>query len=298
MKKLFTIALFTCLGLQAFSQQDVYFSQFFNNKLNINPAFAGIDKSYNAAIMGRDQWTAYPGNPSTLMFAGDAYLPCINSGIGLTAYRNGLGFETNSEVKLSYSKHLIMGSGTLSMGASIGYYSTSLTSDWLTFGANPLVTVAKTNMYDIGLGLYYTNEQGFYLSFSASHAPEKILSSNTTFQPYTPPAYYSFMTGYTCAVSSNWDIIPEVLFQSYQDYSNTQISLRAQYNKTLWFGLGYQQNNSYSILIGFNIFTKDLSTLKLGYSYSFISPQPTQFTTSGIHELMLQFSLKQKPKAK
>ncbi|HXP51438.1 MAG TPA: type IX secretion system membrane protein PorP/SprF, partial [Bacteroidia bacterium] len=74
MKKSIFSALLVSTGLFAYGQQDAQFTQFMFTKLNTNPAFAGTDHAYNAGLTYRDQWVNLPGNPTTLVFNGDAYI--------------------------------------------------------------------------------------------------------------------------------------------------------------------------------------------------------------------------------
>src|ERR1700728_2512013 len=113
MKKIITSVALVAMGLAAQAQQDAQFSQNFFTKLNTNPGYAGISQAYCGSLIYRDQWLNLPGNPTTIAFNGDAYLPMIGGGAGLTVYDDKLGFQSNLEVKLSYSYHLILGPGVL-----------------------------------------------------------------------------------------------------------------------------------------------------------------------------------------
>src|ERR1700722_10087861 len=163
MKKILSAALFSCLTISAFSQQDPFFSQSIFNRLNLNPAYAGMDGTINASIIGRDQLnTTLPFTAPELMFNGDINIPCINSGIGLTAASSNLGFETRNELKLSYSYHVKLGNGMLGLGTSVGCYHVAL-STGLYFLPNNTVQqeTITANTYDVCLAIYYATEQGF-----------------------------------------------------------------------------------------------------------------------------------------
>src|SRR5580700_7804764 len=107
MKRLITSAiLVTASMVSGFAQQDAQFSQNMFGKLDYNPGYAGMDKAYCASLIARDQWVNFPGNPETFLFNGDAYIPQIGGGVGLSVYDDQLGFQKTLEVKLSYSYHI------------------------------------------------------------------------------------------------------------------------------------------------------------------------------------------------
>src|ERR1700739_414334 len=122
MKKIFTTLSLVAVGLWANAQQDAQFSQNFFTKLNTNPAYAGMSQAYCGSLVYRDQNVNFPGNPTTLAFNGDAYLPMIGGGAGLTVYDDKLGFESTLTIKLAYSYHIILGPGVLGVGLSAGFF--------------------------------------------------------------------------------------------------------------------------------------------------------------------------------
>ena len=85
--------------------QDPYFSQFFANRVYLNPAYAGFDPGTTLTVNYRDQWFGLPdGNIAasatgyrTYNVAVDFQLPClwemedVNLGVALTAFRDAAG---------------------------------------------------------------------------------------------------------------------------------------------------------------------------------------------------------------
>ncbi|HTB08074.1 MAG TPA: type IX secretion system membrane protein PorP/SprF [Bacteroidia bacterium] len=305
MKKIFTSIMLVAVGFVAYAQQDAQFSQNFFTKLNTNPAFAGMDKAYCANLIYRDQWVNFPGNPTTFMFNGDAYLPSIGGGLGLTAWDDKLGFESTLEVKLSYSYHLILGPGVLGIGPSIGFFQKSLNGPWappdgMGLSTNdPLIPVGgnTSSTYDIGLGLYYATEQGLYIGLSTSHLPEQTITSSYKTYAYDVARHYYVEAGYTYNASATWDIIPDLYVESDASSTQFQLNVRAEYNKLLWLGVGYRMNDAFVALLGVNLAMKNGSNLKIGYSYDYTTSDIHSYS-SGSHEIALQYCFKPKPKSK
>lgn len=77
---LFFQFLFVCYCASA---QDMQYSQFFANQLDLNPAFAGSQYYHRIIINYRNQWPEL-GNPYvTYSFSYDRHIPKTNSGIGV-----------------------------------------------------------------------------------------------------------------------------------------------------------------------------------------------------------------------
>lgn len=297
--------MLVAIGFAAYAQQDAQFSQNFFTRLNTNPAYAGMDQAYCASLVYRNQWVNFPGNPTTFIFNGDAYLPSIGGGLGLTAYEDKLGFENTLEVKLSYSYHLIVGPGVLGIGPSVGFFQKSLSGPWAppdgmgTSTTDPLIPVNgnTATTYDIGLGLYYATPQGLYVGLSTSHLPQQTIASNYKSYAYDVARHYFVMAGYTYNASATWDIIPDLYVESDASSTQFQLNVRAQYNKLIWLGVGYRMNDAFVALLGLNYGLKNGSNLKFGYSYDFTTSDIHSYS-SGSHEIALQYCFKPKPKSK
>lgn len=308
MKKIVTSVFAVAIGLIAYGQQDAQFSQNMFNKVDINPGYAGINKSYCATLLARDQWVNFPGNPKTFLFSGDAYLPSIGGGLGLTVFDDQLGFEKTFEVKLAYSYHLVLGPGILGVGPEIGFYQKGIDGNWL---APDGTSTAKSNItdpyipssgvtnatYDIGLGAYYETPAGLYVGVSSSHLPaQTIKGGNKTYQ-YDIARHYYVMAGYTYNATATWDIKPDVYVESDASSTQFQVDVRAEYNKLIWFGLGYRMSDAFIGFVGLNYALKNGSNLKFGYSYDFTTSELHSYS-SGSHEIMVGYCFKIKQSVK
>jgi type IX secretion system PorP/SprF family membrane protein len=304
MKKIITSVMLVGVGLLAHAQQDAQFSQNFFTKLNTNPGYAGTNQAYCAGLIYRNQWLNFPGNPTTIMFNGDAYIPAIGGGLGLTVYDDKLGFESNLEAKLSYSFHIPLGPGTLGIGPSIGFYQVALSGPWAppdgmgTSTTDPLIPVggSSNTTYDIGFGAFYSTPQGLYVGISSSHLPEQTISSSVRSYEFDVARHYYVMAGYIYNASATWDILPDVYVESDASSTQFQLDLRAEYNKTIYFGVGYRMNDAFVALLGFE---KNMGqgTLKIGVAYDYTTSDIHEYS-SGSPEVALQYCFKPKPPTK
>jgi type IX secretion system PorP/SprF family membrane protein len=302
MKRIITSIALVLAGSYAFAQQDAQFSQNMFNKMDINPGFAGMNKAYCATLFYRDQWVGFPGNPTTLLFSADAYIPNIGGGLGLTVFDDKLGFESTLEVKLAYSYHLILGPGILGVGPEIGFYQKTVNGNWVapdgtTTNANNITdpyiptSSASNATYDLGLGAYYETPQGLYVGLSSSHLPEQTIKGSIKTYQYDVARHYYVMAGYTYNLSSTWDLKPDAYVESDASSTQFQIDLRAEYNKLIWFGVGYRMNDAFVGFIGLNYAINAKSNLKFGYSYDFTTSEIHSYS-SGSHEIMLGYCFK------
>lgn len=314
MKKLLTTVLFVGAGLVAVAQQDAQFSQNMFGKLDYNPGYAGMDKAYCFSVIGRDQWVNLPGNPETFLFNGDAYVPQIGGGVGLSIYDDQLGFQKTLEVKLSYSYHIVIGNGVLGVGPTLGFLQSSLNGLWIapdgttTVAGNitdPLIPggEASASTYDLGFGAYYATPQGLYVGLSTTHltAPDVAATGSEAKQyNFDVARHYYLMAGYTYNASPTWDIKPDLYVESDASSTQFQLDCLAEYNKFIWFGLGYRLQDAAIAFLGVNYAfpnSKSGANLKIGYSYDFTTSEIKSYS-DGSHELMLQFCFRpiSKPK--
>ena len=105
MKKiLIIIILFAFVQGQKIKAQDPTYSQFYNNKIYLNPAYLGSTSGYRASLSFREQWSRLPGPLHTGNFAFDMplFIPNNKIGIGLGAMINhdaeGDGFLMNNQI--------------------------------------------------------------------------------------------------------------------------------------------------------------------------------------------------------
>lgn len=89
----------------ALPAQDPYFSQFYANRVYLNPAYAGLDPGTTVIINYRDQWfgvpdgdiTTFNGSYRTYNVTGEVQMPCflqsedVNFGAAFSAFRDEAG---------------------------------------------------------------------------------------------------------------------------------------------------------------------------------------------------------------
>ncbi|MFK7809792.1 MAG: PorP/SprF family type IX secretion system membrane protein [Saprospiraceae bacterium] len=128
MKIIYTI-IFCFFLTQGFSQ-DPSFSQFYANRIYLNPAFTGLESGVSVAGVSRMQWTSVDDGYRTYGFSAEIQEPYINSGIGIHLMHNsqGLAQLNATSVGLSYSYMIPMKKHNIHIGMEGSWNQRSI--DW------------------------------------------------------------------------------------------------------------------------------------------------------------------------
>lgn len=119
------------------AQQDAQFTQYMYNGMYYNPAFAGKEGGFRFSALHRSQWQNYSTNlgqggaPVTQLITAQGSLDEKNIGYGLTIVNDQIGATGNLEVNLQGSYHKKINRSTISFGAYVGMFSSSINYDEL-----------------------------------------------------------------------------------------------------------------------------------------------------------------------
>ncbi|MCB0402563.1 MAG: type IX secretion system membrane protein PorP/SprF [Flavobacteriales bacterium] len=304
MRKFIVSTLIVFAGVSAYSQQDAQFTQNMFNKLGVNPGSAGHNGGICGTILTRSQWMGFDGRPQTHLFSADALI-FNKHGIGLTLFQDKLGIESNFVGKLAYSYHLMLGPGTLGIGAEVGVINKSYGDNFVAIDNylnDPSIPNASTSAmtFDAGFGLYYHIKDKMYVGISTLHIPQTELKDVAANGPpgsagalsYAQSRHYYVMAGYDWDIRKDqmWILKPSILAKT--DAASTQLDANAiiLYNKLVWGGVSYRVQDAVAALAGVD-FTKvspSLKGLKLGVSYD-VTTSALGDHSSGSLEFMLKY---------
>jgi type IX secretion system PorP/SprF family membrane protein len=314
MRKIYIILLLS-VAFVANAQQDPQFTQFFLNKLNYNPAFAGTEEKICAMGIYRTQWLGFggTGNNQLDVPSGESpttFLASINGpirqkfGVGLNIYSDQQGFErlVNPMLSLSYI-HTFQNQSKLSGGLGIGIMQKSVEGNKyrpkeLNDPNIPTNNVSGSTL-DINGGLYYTMPtlwifNNFYTGLSMTHLNTGEITYGSVTNNLVAHTY--FMTGAAYQLNSSLDIEPNILVKRDRAKFSTDINVMATFNNKFRGGLTYRTEDAASILIGF----KFNDNMQMGYSYDITTSNIIEYS-SGSHEILFKycfmpkFETKEKP---
>jgi type IX secretion system PorP/SprF family membrane protein len=302
MKHVFTLLIGLFLASGLYAQQPAQYSLYMLNKLQQNPAYAGLDNSLVATGVFRKQWTGLEGSPTTQAL--NVHLPIyyLNSGFGLKFENDVLGASKHLALTGTYSYQLVVGEGILSFGLEGGIVQRSLDGEKIrtpegvyqgpdAFNHNdqilPLgLETAMTTTF--GAGVYYQGER-LEVGISAQNLSESEAQFSTL--DIQLRRFFTLMGSYSFDVGRSFTIHPSLLVRSDLNQTQTDVSVIARYNENFFGGLGFRGYNTESIdaatlIAGFNLSTN----LSLAYAYD-LTLSNLNTVSTGSHEILITYNL-------
>lgn len=132
--KILLLLLFLSASSILFAQDNT-FSQFFANRIYLNPAFAGIEEGLQVTASARSQWLRADGGYKFAAVAVEWQEPCWQSGFGLTLQGSleGLAPMSTTGAGLTYAYIIPYESGNVHLGLQYSFNQLRLDLDRLTF---------------------------------------------------------------------------------------------------------------------------------------------------------------------
>lgn len=210
-----TLTILFCLWSVALAQ-DPYFSQFYANRVYLNPAYAGFDPGTTLNLNYRDQWFGVPdGDGATFL---DSYrtfnvtagfqLPClfsledINLGTAISVFSDAAGGAPmrtlGAALAVSHEQPLVRAGKSnlkrldLRLGAQLGFMQKQLRGDYFIYSdfldpVGGLITAPAS--LDLSSGIYPSLNAGVMLRgrFSRSKYKETLFTVGLSFSNVNQP---------------------------------------------------------------------------------------------------------------
>lgn len=291
MKNKIILSLFVVMGLNALAQQDPMYTQYMDNQIYVNPAFAGSKEYLEIAGIHRQQWFGITGAPMTTTLAIHTPLNYQSVGLGLSLMNDQLGpvNRFNANIDFAYRIHFSNESKiSLGLKAGIDSYSSSFRDidrtgvDALSQELNGALTPT------FGFGAYYMANKWFI----GASIPR--ITSNLSGQVGgIDEAKHIFgVAGLMFDLNQNWQLRPTTQIRYTQGAPiSADLSVAGIWNEKFWIGGTYRLAESAGIFVQYRI----VDQFKIGYAYDFPLTELRQ-STLGSHELLLSFGLIKKQK--
>jgi type IX secretion system PorP/SprF family membrane protein len=295
--------------------QDLRFSQFYANRLYLNPAFAGSENCPFAMAQYRNQWPGFDGAFVSYSASYDEYLDLLQGGIGLMAISDDLagGAFNSTSFHAQYSYHF-QASRKVSVQAGLEFSRVQRKMDPSGFvfpamidrvtgeiiGAGEAVAVSTSGFFDFSAGtIAYFRD--YYIGFAVHHltVPDQSFSGSgfSSLQ-----RKYTFHAGTSIPIGTGRPVrgllrlgevkfSPNILYQ-HQGHSkqlNFGFYLSYQWLET---GIWVNQNlsfdyQSYILLAGYVH-----PAFRLAYSYDmYLGFSGNVYPGTGAHEVSLSVPL-------
>ncbi|WOK08228.1 PorP/SprF family type IX secretion system membrane protein [Imperialibacter roseus] len=320
-KLLALIALLSlCIG-KAYSQGGIFLSQYYQNLPGFNPGLTGAADFLDIRTGTRQQWVGFEGAPKTyFVSANGAIKPKVNPyrknslrmsesaeaqlpSSGASRLKWGLGgyvlkqeqgpFDQMQSV-VNVASHIAVAERTyLSLGIATGIsnYRVNLSevvvADQVNDATyNRFMANGFNNTYatlSTGVAIY---SDLFYAGISALQLSRTLLNGNDMLNKGGNNQIFHMVGGYRLYFRK-FDVIPNinVRFETNQPMV-VDLGARLRYNKLIFAGLSYRNDQSVIALLGIDI------TDKINFSYSLESRVGNASDVSnGSHEIMLGLKL-------
>jgi len=277
--------LFSLLLSNGWAQQDVQYSQYMYNPIEINPAYAGTKEGFIMTGMVRMQWVGIEDAPLTQSFS--LHSPVHkNMGLGFTATNDKNGPLSQTLFYWDYSYQIDIGfDSRLSFGLNGGFHVINLdlsSKDAYDPNDPNIYNINNSFAPNVGVGLYFYT-YNYYIGISAPRLLEQNFSPQATGQSLLVRHYF-LMSGYVFDLDEVVKVKPSILFKYTPDAPLTfDFSMNIYYER-MGFGFSYRHEDAFVGL--FQLFlTQQLS---FGYSYDY-TLSDLRHESSGTHEFMFRY---------
>lgn len=300
MKKVASIALMVlavwfCSSKHTQAQQDPMYSMYMFNKMLINPAYTGSANWMVGTAKYRSQFNGFEGGPTTQTFSFHTPIKRRYVGLGLKIVNDQIAIVRNLNAALSYSYHLRLAGGKLSLGLETGLYTRNIEYADLTLTELGDLAIPQMNQKatvpDASFGVYYQKKQ-FYAGFSSMHLLRTTFDDNVSGNSQSRLyAHQNLMAGYVFELNNTWTVEPSFLMKTVSG-APAQLDLNGivYYNDQVGLGIQYRTGDAIGAMVRVNL----LENLRIAYAYdatiSGLSPY-----SGGAHELVVSFGLKLPP---
>lgn len=273
-------------------QSYIHFSQYFNNPLSINPAFAGDRSIPGINLLTRQQWIGWSGSPSSNLLTGHTLLEDRKMGLGGTIQYDKSGPVSISGISGIYSYTVnITDDDILSMGlqAELNFVQNRLSDLDLVDQGDQLFMEDPGLMFrpNFGLGFKYTRKKyNVYLSIP------RLLNSNLS-PPNSETTSLSKIQR-ICFIGSDthFQLSSDLLLYAHILFGFSKgSSLYSELSSLVWmkerigFGALYRLDNTIGLMVKY----QHDNQFVIGYSFD-VALGLIRFN-SGTHEIYLAYKL-------
>jgi len=256
MKKL-TVIILILIGGSAWAQQDPQFTQFRENLLTINPAYAGSRGALTLALLHRNQWVGIDGAPATQTLTAHSPFYSNSLGAGITLYHDRIGISRTTGLFGDVAGRIQTGENAyLSAGLKLGFniFQSNLTELQLESGNDGAFQENVSSFQpNLGFGVYYYTP-GFYIGASVPRILQlKLFEEESIDGPVLMKRHFYAMTGAVFTLSPMIKFKPSALVKVVEAAPATiDIAGSFIFDDKFWVGGFYRFSESTGIIINYN----------------------------------------------
>jgi len=283
-----SIIVLCVFASHCFGQQDPQFTQYSDNMLFVNPAYAGSRGVLNLTAMHREQWVGFEGRPVSSTFSAHSPLTYQSVGLGVTIVNDQTGpiKQTMMYGDFSYTLKFKNQERKLSFGIKGGFNMISIgTSTLQTTEANDpkLLQNVRNNINpNIGFGVYYHSPR-FFVGASSPKLLERGYDGISKVN--LEKRHYFGIIGGVFPINNDWKIRPTSQIKlTEKSPISIDASVAAIYKERIWFGGMYRLNAAFGVFAQYQVSPQ----FKLGIASDF-GTQAIRNYNYGTFEVLISY---------
>jgi type IX secretion system PorP/SprF family membrane protein len=272
------------------AQQDPLFTQYLNNMLVVNPAYAGSRDAMTLVAIHRDQWVGIDGAPTTQNLSWHAPLKNQNFGLGFSIINDEIGPTKQTGVYADFAGRIrLSNKGRIAFGIKGGFnhLQTQLTDLVISSPGDPnFQENLDVLLPNIGVGVYYDRPQ-FYFGFSIPKILEnrdqgvELADSDRAGEA----RHLFLMMGSLHSLNSQMKLRPSMMFRATRNApTSAEITLNLIFMDRLGLGAFYRWEDAAGALVSIHLTPQ----LRFGYAYDYTLSELSGYS-KGSHEVMVTY---------
>lgn len=285
MKRIIIACLILVASVKALAQQDPQFTQYFDNTLFVNPAYAGSKGVMNVTALHREQWVGFDGRPRSTTLSINSPLRYRSLGVGLTMVNDQVGPLKQTMFYGDFSYTLKFNNNSkLALGMKFGANMINIGTSALSSVQNDsyLVQDVRNNFNpNFGFGVYYHTPKWF-VGASSPKLLEQSYDGGTT---NIERRHYFAIAGFVANLSNTWKIRPMGQIKAVPGAPlSIDLSAAFIYNDQFYIGPMYRHNAAVGVFAQYQISDQ----FKVGMASDF-GTQAIRNYNGGTYELMVSY---------
>jgi type IX secretion system PorP/SprF family membrane protein len=273
------------VSTELFAQQDPLYSQYFNNPMLINPAFAGSNERLYAGVAYRSQWTGIEGAPKTFNANGHIALMDNKVGIGAIVLQDQIGDIKNTQYGVVGAYHIKLSNTKFSFGMQMGATRFATDPNAVRIqNPDPLFVQFNETKFNTGAGILLQNER-----YALSLSVPRILSSNVSQGGQSIQVYgqnFYLYGSYLIFINEFVQFKPSTLVRlAKASGASADFNFNFIFNRQYTAGVFARNLNSYGLLL------QAVMMNKYRFGYTFEVPGKSSALNFTTNEVSLSISL-------
>lgn len=286
------LCLLVAAGFGARAQQDPMYTQYMNNILSVNPAYASVSSALEVVAISRNQWTGIDGAPVTQSLSAMMPIKGTDSGIGVTMLTDKIGPVRQSGLYLDYSYRLRLGYRTYfawGLKTGINFYHTDYSILEVNDGGDPVLSedVVRKFLPNAGIGAFFYTERLF-----VGLSVPKLITNRINEVGYSTQfsareeIHFFLMGGYVFDLNDFLKFKPYALVKMVPNAPlSADVSAHFLLYDRVWLGANWRIGDAVGAIAQFYVSPQ----FKLGYAYDITASDLNSFNR-GTHEVLVSYA--------